>query len=170
MSDLVEWLRPTIEDDKSAAQKVLFGMPGIWVVGEDPHGEYVEVIAALREDAQPGDGYWSSVCTWDVASIAMDTRAEPEDIARDLAAVARHLALHDPRDTIARCDAELAILDEHHAINGESSCAVCIVPAWGYPSHGGSSPARYPCSTVLGLASGYRHRPGYPGAPEETTT
>lgn len=66
-------------------------------------------------------------------------------------------------ETITRADAELAIMDEHHAINGGSSCAVCIVPEWGYPTHGGSHPAPYPCSTVLSLASGYRNRFGYPG-------
>jgi uncharacterized protein DUF6221 len=51
----------------------------------------------------------------------------------------RLMAANDPRDTIARCEAELAILDEH--------ALTC--------------PGGGPCRTVRILAYGYRYWPGY---------
>jgi len=73
---------------------------------------------------------------------------------------AAHIALNDPQDTIARCEAELAILDEHYPQDrGESipgaDCGIC----WHVGVPGASEP--YPCRTVRLLASGYKHRPGY---------
>lgn len=66
---------------------------------------------------------------------------------------AQHVARHSSRDTIARCDAELALLDKF----AEAS-------AW-YDEHRAT-----PAGEVYGLsqavcllATGYQHRDGYPG-------
>ena len=76
---------------------------------------------------------------------------------------ARHIALNDPQDVIARCEAELAILDAHEQDEGwclycERNCKCdlgddCVEDSW----------RAYPCPTVRLLASGYRHREGYAG-------
>jgi hypothetical protein len=61
---------------------------------------------------------------------------------------ARHIALNDPQDVIARCEAELAILDLHEGEYGpEHPCKDWL----------------YPCKSTRLLASGYRHREGYAG-------
>ena len=62
----------------------------------------------------------------------------------------RLMEANDPRDTIARCEAELAILDLH-ASNGYErypECVHCAVESW-------------PCRTVRSLGSAYKHQPGY---------
>lgn len=76
---------------------------------------------------------------------------------------ADHIAANDPRDTIARCEAELAILDEHHPEDADyrdgdgiertsRECITCEPPG---------TPDNYPCPTVRLLAAGYKHWPGY---------
>ena len=67
----------------------------------------------------------------------------------------RLMEANDPRDTIARCEAELAILDEHGGAPGIDPGEVCCVRCGDYPQE------PHPCRTVRLLASGYRHRPGY---------
>jgi hypothetical protein len=66
---------------------------------------------------------------------------------------AAHMVLNDPQDTIARCEAELAILDEHglYDVNDEAYCRIC----------GDCPQVAYPCRTVSLLAAAYRHREGY---------
>ena len=61
---------------------------------------------------------------------------------------------NDAGEQTARCEAELAILDEHHYMN-LGDCGRCR----GYGPHSLFMP--YPCTTVRLLASGYKHRPGY---------
>jgi Family of unknown function (DUF6221) len=63
-----------------------------------------------------------------------------DDLLQPVEAI--HIALHDPADVIARCEAELSLLDEHVV-----ACDECA---------GGS-----PCTTLRRLASGYRLRPGW---------
>jgi hypothetical protein len=74
---------------------------------------------------------------------------------------AAHIAANDPRDTIARCEAELAILDEHEPRVGYDQpegdlTPICVRCAddrmYGYA---------YPCRTVRLLLSGYRFCPGW---------
>ncbi|GAA4557801.1 hypothetical protein GCM10023193_10660 [Planotetraspora kaengkrachanensis] len=66
----------------------------------------------------------------------------------------------DPRDTIARCDAALAVLDEHGIVQvtgiGKDT-RVMQIPACKTcgTKHG------VPCRTLRLLARGYRHREGY---------
>jgi Family of unknown function (DUF6221) len=86
-----------------------------------------------------------------------------------------HMAASDPRDAIARCEAELAILDEHYILYRSDTsekyeqysiisppfppmdcgCVTCH-----YASQGGVNGYGI-CRTVKYVASGYRHKPGY---------
>ena len=93
--------------------------------------------------------------------------------------LARLMEANDPQDTIARCEAELAILDEHYILHREDrseayeefsvtphpgaggcdfGCVTCH-----YRGMGGVWGKGY-CRTVKFLAGGYRYRPGFPGA------
>lgn len=70
----------------------------------------------------------------------------------------RLMVANDPRDTIARCEAELAVLDEHRPFDPDSDwlrdfCATC-----GELDH---RKIRFPCRTVRLIGYGYRYRPGY---------
>ena len=91
---------------------------------------------------------------------------------------AAHIAANDPQDTIARCEAELAILDVHYILtrddrseayeefsvvsiggaNQDRGCVTCH-----YYGQGGVKGYGI-CRTVRLLAGGYRHRPGFPAA------
>lgn len=99
---------------------------------------------------------------------------------------AEHIAANDPQDTIARCEAELAILDEHARLlhfpaetlaawraagvpedrivkaSEVASCARCHTPVDdAREDEDQCLPVAYPCRTVRLLAGGYQHRPGY---------
>jgi hypothetical protein len=112
MSDLLSWLRSTIEGDKAAASEA----------AAPRKGQEVDLV---------------------------------------------HIAIHDPRDTIARCDAELKILDMHTPVDGFRSveyrqlkdpglvCEVCCFD-WDGPLIG-----KFPCDTLIALADGRRHREGF---------
>lgn len=74
-----------------------------------------------------------------------------------------HVAANDPQDTIARCEAELAILVEHAPewadyVDGDGigrtnlQCKTCEPPG---------TPDNYPCRTVRLLLGAYKHRSGY---------
>jgi hypothetical protein len=59
---------------------------------------------------------------------------------------ADHIALHDPRDTIARCEAELALLARYDG-----------------PDERGTTPDFW-CGireAIEMIAAGYKHRPGF---------
>lgn len=78
--------------------------------------------------------------------------------------VATYLALAtepapDP-EVLADLDAKLAILDEHQDVN-DGDCGTCIDGLWGYPTHGGSSPQRFPCRTLRLLAMPFAAHPDY---------
>ncbi len=73
---------------------------------------------------------------------------------------------HEMRDLIARCAAELAILDAHafdttgkFGSEGPPRCTTCLSDRDGYEEQWEADP--WPCQTVRLLASGYRHREGY---------
>ena len=88
---------------------------------------------------------------------------------------AEWMAANDPQDTIARCEAELAILDEHYILYRsdtsekyeqfsiisppfppmERGCVTCH-----YASQGGVNGYGI-CRTVKYVASGYKHKPAY---------
>lgn len=67
-------------------------------------------------------------------------------------------------EAVARCEAELAILEEH-ALIGPSSrggpiCNTCVDITID-PADAENFYVPYPCRTVRLLGSGYRHRDGY---------
>ena len=70
-----------------------------------------------------------------------------------------HVLRQQPRDTIARCEADLAILDEHeiHDSGFGQSCTVCFEEG----RDGADVPVEAPCRTVRLLAYGRRYRPGW---------
>ena len=147
--DPVAWLRAQIEERKAAAEAAT---PGPWEPeGDDPTDD--EVYTGGDDDASFG---------WRLA-ICRGPRSHENML---------HIAANDPRDTIARCEAELAILDEHdesdtpeelrhghwegHGSNERwirdepNDCPVCREES--------------PCRTVRLLAGGYKYRPGFPAA------
>lgn len=71
---------------------------------------------------------------------------------------AAHIAANDPRDVIARCEGELGILDEHALADYGYGpyCRTCFDPSDGLPHA-----LPFPCKTLVLLAAGYRHHPGY---------
>jgi hypothetical protein len=138
--ELVAWLRLTILLDKSAA---MAATPGPWEPeGDDPTDD--QVMGSC--DGHPSDG-------WTLAHMR-----GPESHENML-----HVAANDPQDTIARCEAELAILDEHRpelidyrdGDGIERASRECIA------CEQSGTPDNYPCRTVRLLASGYKYRPGY---------
>ena len=159
MDELLLWLRATIVGDKAKAEAATAGpwrWTGDYPEGTCPHGyEWTD----HGPDLQSGDDYVITTSGYDASGLNIkDVDAE-------------HIAQHDPRDTVARCDAELAILDEHAPVHawrpfsarpgrgdGEHvGCKKCVT--W----IEGRIPEReaYPCRTVRLLAQGYRHRPGW---------
>ncbi|MEO3860904.1 DUF6221 family protein [Acrocarpospora sp. B8E8] len=123
MPEVAVWLRSTIEGDKAAAEAI---GAGVWTVAKAGRAELDEL--AILDDGRPIiDSGWEGGGVYD-------------------ADVAHHIALHDPRDTIARCEAELAELDRHQP-NFAGDCTRCDQVA--------------PCEAVVIKARGYRHRPGW---------
>lgn len=124
MSDLVTWLHAQIEEQKSSA---FAAWSGPWM--PDPDG-YVVVD---DEGQHVADGFSLS--------------------NRQLRATVVHIALNNPVNVIARCDAELAILGLHHERAG--SCDHC----GGLPGY--ETDSEWPCQTLALLASGYQHLLGF---------
>lgn len=61
---------------------------------------------------------------------------------------------------LAECEAKRRIVELHHSVN-DGDCATCIVPGWGYPTHGGNQPALLPCITLRLLTLPYASHPDY---------
>ena len=145
--DLVTWLREQIEARKRTASVRVLEPDGPWRL----------------------DGG-----AWDAGTgIISDSGRSVAVAIGDYAA--RHIVASDPRDTIARCEAELAILDEHYILWSEDRSEAweefSVYPAAGsgmnfgcvtchYYSQGAVKGYGY-CRTVRLLASGYQYRPGY---------
>lgn len=127
MSDIASWLRATIEGDKADALNVSDGpyKPETWT-------------AAQYTDGNRG---------WEVAGQLSHV------VGGAFEKDAAHMARHDPRDTVARCDAELAILDRYDELLARGQTNVMdedrIWLAQGF---------------VCLLASGYRNRDGWKDA------
>lgn len=173
MSDeLVTWLREQVEADKKTAEMISSGgfAPERW--DTDPLGQVspermagADAINALLRDPEEEDrafwpnGFWVALYSWGRESGEPEserTRGSelPVLIVNDGRRESDHCARHDPRTVVARCEAELAILDEHwHAANG-----------WGRPINRCRTCTKevsYPCRTIRLIGSGYRFRPGY---------
>lgn len=119
MSDLLLWLRSTIEGDKALAEAV-----------KDP--------AEISMGAEYVDN-----CGSDEA--------------------AEHIRRHDHRDTIARCEAELALLDKLTPVLRQLGE---IAYSEGQGAEHPDKPGEYIADEAAEylvelLAAGYRHRPGF---------
>lgn len=137
MDDQAKWLRRRIEERLYLARNAIeLGNSATWT--EMSSG----VLMTVAPDApQDQGGTWGGVHPLGDSSLT------------------RLMEANDPADTIARCEAELAILDLHGGEWLDQDLAdgdyrvrqVCTRCDDGY----------WPCRTVRLLASGYRHRPGY---------
>lgn len=165
--DPVTWLRATIEGDKRAALIISDGgfapqhwdtdPPGIVNPVSDPAS--LAVSEAIGQEPEYSSG-WVQIAVYEreIGDAPEEEYREPGAVAA-IADIGRrqfdHIRRHDPRDTVARCDAELAILDICERVIREDKDRLCDDddPRWS-----GLAVARV---TVSFLASGYRHRAGY---------
>ena len=155
--DLAAWLREAITERLELAQKAT---PGPWRWGDWSATFGTPEMERNALEHSPGHGPFPNPERRDIEAIGVlrlqdslecDDRPERE-------ASALFIAANDPLETIARCEAELAILGEHKPVDVPGmawrGCATCkdSVTRW---------PKTFPCRTVRLLGSGYRHRDGY---------
>lgn len=143
MSELVEFLRARIEQRKAVAQKAAKGpwskILESWNVGD---------AWAITRPRSPGEKEYP---TYEVVGGGYMPGGVWEEADAD------HIALNDPQDTIARCDAELAILALH--VPGRSGeCVICDA---GAGSCGCVGWGDYPCDTLKLLAAAYADHGDY---------
>lgn len=184
---LVAWLRAEILARKAAAVIISDGgfAPEHWdteppgtvnpeimpkadaitaVLGVDPHDE-----------AFPRHDYWTPLFAWERENCEAEReRVREADMPVALVNNGRreadHIRRSDPRDAVARCEAELAVLDELEAARKRMASEQADYGAWVR----GQAPGERPRfdgpdrSLIPGLeravrliGSGYQHRPGY---------
>ena len=136
----VTWLRKTIEADLAEARHVIALCIGGCAQPCPFHpaaaAEWREMSSGVLNISEGLDraGAWEGV--WAMG----DSR------------VTRFIAVNDPQSVIARCEAELAILDEH---GGEHMCYENVRDGNTFDLYIGD------CRVVRHLASAYKHRSGY---------
>jgi Family of unknown function (DUF6221) len=150
--DLAAWLRPQIEARLTLAREACHGTDGHWWRRATDLGDGgpPEPVGPLYS-GEPDIGTDGEVFGGE--HIVVYDEGAPSGWQFD------HIAANDPRDTIARCEADLAILDLHcgewldeDLDDGDyRSRQVCTRCDDGY----------WPCRTVRLLGKGYRHRGGY---------
>jgi hypothetical protein len=119
-------------------------------------------ILARKAAAEAASGKeWATPTTWTVITRDGNDEhlvrwvAHTEDCGYDPRPDAANMVLNDPRDTVARCEAELAILDEAEKAfrvartykDGDGVLALACARTW--------------LDAVRLLAGGYKHREGY---------
>lgn len=156
MEDLTAWLRATIEGDLAQAKAADEAAPGPWVnTGQAGEGDAWQIHGA---NTDPEEVEWSDEVQ-DLVPVGCRVATLNYDDGGGVweKAAADHMVLQQPWDTIARCEAELELLDLHKP--GEyGECVTCHV---GAQSCGCCGWGDFPCDTVQLLARGYRHRPGF---------
>ena len=168
---MLSWLRSTIEADKAAAHAAAQAER---TVQRDTSPEVRAATGRYSENASIPDGGAWAVEDHGYARSVISTSAEqvgvvagscgcccPNADGRDVDLA--HIAIHDPRDTIARSEAELALLDQIDIYTSQAEAA----------SADASEDSPNPLVSVfvfnLGaligaarlLAGGYRHREGF---------
>ena len=156
--DLAAWLRAQVEARLALAREASPKTDGHWWRRWTDAGHYDD---GTLEQVGP---LWSGEPVYDADGdvfggeyIVVYDEGAPSGAQFD------HIALNDPQDTIARCEAELAILDEHKPElidyrdgdgieRASRECIACEPPG---------TPDNYPCRTIRLVGSGYRFRPGY---------
>ncbi len=150
--ELVAWLRGVIEGRLALARHL------ISVQAEVESG--VVTVPAGHPPASPRWREPSSGLLW--TGEGSDGDIWHGTWAMGDSRLTRFIADNDPETVIARCEAELAVLDEHAARNGYGLALVMH----GKPGDDcvricKACSAPYPCRTVRLAGWGYRHRPGY---------
>jgi hypothetical protein len=105
---------------------------------------------------------WTELSSGVLMTIAPDAPQDRLDGVHPMgdSSLSRLMEANDPQDTIARCEAELAILD---ACSPSKSTEAAL-------EAGDISTEEYVTGEVMGsqiirlLAGGYKHRPGFPAA------
>jgi hypothetical protein len=144
VSDIVTFLRAQLDEDERVA---------LTCPVHDWHVEKTYVPAHVAR------GWPTPAYEVGLLRPAFIDMYEPDGMTFEVA-YCEHAARWDPTHVLAEVAAKRRILDLHHGSN-DGDCTICVVPEWGYPSHGGSPPARYPCDTVRALLAPYADRPGY---------
>lgn len=168
--DLATWLRGEIKARMQCAQMISQGgfAPQRW--DTEPAGQVNPasepasgtISDAIRQEREYSSG-WVQIAVYERLNNeppAAEYR-EPGVVAALAEAGRRqfeHIIRHDPRDTIARCEAELAILDDHSR-QANGACRTCITQRNDYPEEWVS--VAYPCPVARLLCSAYRHQSGY---------
>lgn len=152
-ADMLSWLRSTIMSALEAARAADEASPGPWVnTGQDGDGDAWQIHGAPTGET-----------TWKYDRVTEEEQEVP--VLRRVAtlnyddgggvwekAAADHIVLQQPQDTIARCEAELALLD---VVLPEVEYMDDVLEGeWG----GSSARAEKLLRTML---SGYRHRDGF---------
>ncbi|MGS2645868.1 DUF6221 family protein [Streptosporangium sp. G12] len=177
MSELISWLRSTIEGDKAAAEAA--GAPRLIKVSVKDENGYrwdKKPVEYSGEWQVAGDGdAVEPVCPEAEAIVSASCGcccSTSEGLDADL----KHIAIHDPRDTIARCEAELVELDvieaiPHQRVHDDEwfSCSQAR-DEHGELSCYHDNRVGEPCDCgrdalvdrlIRAKAYGYRHRPGF---------
>jgi hypothetical protein len=153
--EAVKWLREQIGARLELAREAGREDDTSWRF--DYQGRPVARIVGAPWESSYGDGTWN--CD--------DPEDGCDELSRAGTLTGEHIALNDPQDVIARCEAELAILDEHGPTNwtsyGDTLCRRC---RWEEGElerdlENDTNWVVFPCRTVRLLASGYKHREGY---------
>lgn len=150
MDDFTTWLRQQIEARRALARHAIeLGNAEVWI----------EQSSGILVTGEPTEtDTWHG--TWPMGDSTLT----------------RLMAANDPRDTIARCEAELANLGTHYILTkddrSEAFEQFCVIPHPGargcdygcvtchYQSRGSVSGEGY-CRTIRLLGSAYKHHPGY---------
>jgi Family of unknown function (DUF6221) len=164
----VAWLRAAIEARKAVAEAAA---PGPWQLENSDRDPYWN--GRSWEFGPDASARRNVMRHWRVKGprVGIESAGNDAYFVPDL----EFIVLNDPQDTIARCEAELAILDQHEPVIPVSleqearewqECRECG-PNNNYPeiyAVPGKGEAFYPCQTVRLLAGGYKHRPGFPAS------
>jgi Family of unknown function (DUF6221) len=158
--DAVAWLRKQIEGDRDAAG-LAGGADAEWSVRHDLCDEDCP-------DPCPKAGQCHARLCWHAEVVGDNIHVYAEGGHDEHQAA--HIALHDPQDVIADCEAKLAILEKHEVesepgkdLSGKPTgrtaywCWTCDQDRdYLYIPHD-----QMGCDTIRALASAYRHRDGY---------
>jgi hypothetical protein len=141
--DLVAWLREQVtarlKIAQDAAEAAYSSGDGDTSWRFNYQGRPVARIIGAPWESSYGDGIWN--CD--------DPLDDCDEMRLAGTYTGEHIALNDPQDVIARCEAELAILDE---------CDLLLKVGIAFPDEAGPESA---AKIVRLIGSGYRHRDGY---------
>lgn len=136
MTTPTDWLRAAIIHRRRLAESAITETGPAWDVEAS---QYSFSPSSIQVTDRHGDGETTAIL-----------------LGNDTAAL-DHVALNDPQDAIARCQAELAILELHQyrpwpqRLGRGADCSACGEPVT----------RTQPCRTVELIARGYRDQPGY---------